>query len=313
MSTTGNEANLSRILRELGKEDWVGALAERLSGSDFNTLMLEIYKARTRRSTPAELLKQYEGNRFVHPAAVDPLRLKQLELDLLTIARAHRSEPIQLSPAAPLGSCSVVGPVDQNKVISASRGTEVVADATNLLALHVCRLLKSKERSHRDEFIRFATTHRHVRAQYFGAAPGMLPHFHVFCMVTAGSDTGSYAFEIPSFWEHILVYRDIFGTLFGAEIEIRLSGRAGYKDGEGLLSRIVKEGEGRSIDVATKLIEPNLGNDYYKGLQFTIVARIGGQELPIGDGGYVDWPQRMLGNKKERMLISAIGLDRLLQ
>lgn len=33
--------------------------------------------------------------------------------------------PVQLSPVAPLGSCSVVATVDQNKVVSAVRGTEV--------------------------------------------------------------------------------------------------------------------------------------------------------------------------------------------
>ncbi|MBB6637534.1 hypothetical protein [Cohnella thailandensis] len=312
MTMESNHSPINRILRELEKEDTVNRLAERLSGADFNSLMLEIFKARTRLSTPSELLKKYESNRFVHPADIDPLQLKKLELDLLTIAKKHLVTPLQLSPVAPLGSCSVVGPVDQNKVISASRGTEVVADATNLLALHICRLLKSREQSDREEFIRFSTTHRHVRAQYFGDSPGMLSHFHIFCMATAGADNGSYSFEIPSFWEHILVYQDIFETLFGSGIEVRLSGRGGYKDHEGLLKRIVEEGERRSIKVATTRIEPNFENEYYQGLQFTIATNIRGRVYDIGDGGYVDWSQRLLGNKKQRMLISAIGLDRLL-
>ncbi len=51
---------------------------------------------------------------------------------------------------------------------------------------------------------------------------------------------------------------------------------------------------------------------YYKGLQFTIITTIGGREYNVGDGGFVDWTRQMLENKKERMLISAIGLDRLL-
>ncbi|MBP1996208.1 hypothetical protein [Paenibacillus eucommiae] len=40
--------------------------------------------------------------------------------------------------------------------------------------------------------------------------------------------------------------------------------------------------------------------------------RGGYKEYYIGDGGFVDWTQKMLENKKERLLISAIGLDRLL-
>jgi hypothetical protein len=48
-------------------------------------------------------------------------------------------------------------------------------------------------------------------------------------------------------------------------------------------------------------------------LQFTIIVNLNGQQIHIGDGGFVDWSQKMLNNKKERMLISAIGLERLLQ
>lgn len=35
-------------------------------------------------------------------------------------------------------------------------------------------------------------------------------------------------------------------------------------------------------------------------------------QIEIGDGGFVDWISQILGNKKERCLISGIGLDRLL-
>ena len=35
-------------------------------------------------------------------------------------------------------------------------------------------------------------------------------------------------------------------------------------------------------------------------------------KVEIGDGGFVDWMQKMTGNKKERCLLSGIGLDRLL-
>lgn len=55
-----------------------------------------------------------------------------------------------------------------------------------------------------------------------------------------------------------------------------------------------------------------INNDYYKGLQFTIIVNLNGQELNIGDGGFVDWSQKLLSNKKERMMISAIGLDKIL-
>ncbi|NOV00661.1 hypothetical protein [Paenibacillus planticolens] len=58
--------------------------------------------------------------------------------------------------------------------------------------------------------------------------------------------------------------------------------------------------------------EPFKENQYYKGFQFTIKTVINGVVHFIGDGGFVDWTQKIIGNKKERLLISAIGLDRLL-
>jgi len=53
-------------------------------------------------------------------------------------------------------------------------------------------------------------------------------------------------------------------------------------------------------------------NNYYKGIHFTIYMEKEHEHVEIGDGGFVDWTQQMTGNKKERCLISGIGLDRLL-
>ncbi|WP_419875299.1 hypothetical protein [Candidatus Pristimantibacillus sp. PTI5] len=304
--------NLQRIIRELGQEKIIALLTDQISASDLNSLLLEVFREKTMQASPKELLKKYEANRFVQPAAVQPLALKQLEIDMLNIALSQSFSPIQLSPTAPLGSCSVVAAVDQNKIISALRGTEVVADATNLLALHIAHLIKTGKEDNRNEFIRFSTTHRHVRAQSMGNAPGMLPHFHVFCLVTSGKDQGSYSFEKQAFWEHVYVYKSLFQVLFQADLEIVLSTRSGYKDTDGLLERIIQYGQDQSIETKLSVVEANEENQYYKGFQFTIRTVINGMIMNIGDGGFVDWPAQLLGNKKERMLISAIGLDRLL-
>jgi hypothetical protein len=175
--------NLQRIVRELGVQEIVDLLSERISGSDLNTLLLEVFRERARKSSASDLLKKYAENRFVHPATVNTLALKHLELDVLKVAGGRSFAPVQLSPVAPLGTCSAVATVDQNKIISAIRGTEVVSDATNVMALHICDLIKSSQMSNQEDFIRFCTTHRHVRAQQFDQGPGMFSHFHIFCMV----------------------------------------------------------------------------------------------------------------------------------
>ncbi|WP_147381832.1 hypothetical protein [Paenibacillus nanensis] len=258
-------------------------------------------------------MKRYQSNRFVHPAVVNPIEMKRLEIDVLEIAEKHAYTPIQLSPVAPLGSCSIIAPADQNKIISALRGTEAVADATNLLALHICDLIKSSKASNEGDFLRFSTTHRHVRAQHFGDASGLFSHFHVFCMVTSGKDKGSYRFEKQAIWEHMHVYQEIFQSICNAEIEITLNTRrSGYKDPDGLIQRVMDDKGQSSVQVVASGSRDNEENQYYQGLQFNISVNIKGQSVRIGDGGFVDWPQQLLQNKKERMLISAIGLDMML-
>lgn len=46
-------------------------------------------------------------------------------------------------------------------------------------------------------------------------------------------------------------------------------------------------------------------NSYYQGINFKIVVN----NIELVDGGFVDWTQNLLGNKKERLLISGAGVD----
>ena len=52
--------------------------------------------------------------------------------------------------------------------------------------------------------------------------------------------------------------------------------------------------------------------EYYRRLQFKVV--IPGPdhtEIEIADGGFTDWTQQLSSNRKERMLISGLGLELL--
>src|SRR4029434_1523291 len=95
---------------------------------------------------------------FVQPAIVDQRSLIEVDGHLLGAAPAFES--IELSPVAPLGVCTIMGHASQNKVLSALRGTEVVSDPTNVLALECARRL----RRDRATIVRLATSHRCVRA-----------------------------------------------------------------------------------------------------------------------------------------------------
>ena len=99
------------------------------------------------------------------------------ELETLKFLREHNFQPIELSPVSQLGSCSVVAPVDQKKIISATRKTEATADATNAMALHIADLRKRGVPG----LLRLSTVHRHVRCQPF-KEKGFSAHFKVGCM-----------------------------------------------------------------------------------------------------------------------------------
>jgi hypothetical protein len=108
---------LNRVLRETGVGEIMSALTERLSPSDLQSLMLEVYSRLAAKTTPKKLLEQYERDRFVRPAAVDVRAL--VELDRIAWKTLPPEfNPLELSPLAPLGVCSVVATCSQNKVVS---------------------------------------------------------------------------------------------------------------------------------------------------------------------------------------------------
>src|SRR5687768_15854640 len=200
-----DEPILQRILAEPGLEGLLEILTERLAPTDFQSLLMAVYRERASRQTPARVLDQYANNRFVRPSPVD-LRAR-LELDRLALDSATAFEALDLSPLCPLGTVSRLGPVDQNNVVATIRNTEVVSDCTNVLALE-CAL---RRREHKQDptkagsTVRVCTSQRLVRGQNF-ALPGMSAHFQVFALCTAGRAVEGYRFELDALLEQISCY-----------------------------------------------------------------------------------------------------------
>ena len=137
------------------------------------------------------------------------LALQQFAFELAT----PTFQPIQLSPLAPLGTCSVIGLVDQNKVVSATRNMEVLSDATNVLALEGAlkrkNLLKSNPKD--KTCVDLCCAHQMVRAQFFDNSD-FAAHFNLFGIVTLGSDKGNFLFEKEALIKHLHFYTDFFST-----------------------------------------------------------------------------------------------------
>ncbi|MBX2890196.1 MAG: hypothetical protein KF734_04665 [Saprospiraceae bacterium] len=307
-----NKSILDRIHAQTGVPELVEILGNRLSSSDLTSLLLAVFSKKTKQITAADLLSAYQQNRFVRPAPVDAVSFMEFSLDCLKTAQANDFQPLELSPVSPLGTCSVVATAHQDKILSALRGTEVVADATNVLALE--SVVRRQAQGFPAAPTHFSVVHRHVRAQEVPKVPGFSAHFSILGLTSAGRDTGGFDFEKENLWRQAKFYKTYFEEKLGlSPVKIRL--KSLDADGEenrlfqAVLSFLQKTEPSWQIEVIDgKQVE----QEYYRRLQFKVVIPgFGGQEIEIADGGFTDWTQRLSGNRKERLLISGMGLELL--
>ena len=309
MSSKISRSISQRIERELGLPALTDKLTNKLSPSDLNSLLTEIFSLRADNITPNEMLKLYAQNHYTKPAACNAAQYRRLEADMLCAAEDKGIQSIILSPASLFGCCSVFGAVSQNKVISATRNLEILSDATNMLALYLATEIKKGAMSHDKKPIHLCTTHRHIR-YYAKLSSQVLPHFGIFAMVSAGRSRSSYGFEIETLLFHLNFYLDYWQKKYGSMLSISFNCRAGYKDTNGFFNRVVEAVKSAFSDIEILIDEEENNTIYYKGLQATINANVEGKTLEIGDIGFTDWTQKLLANSSERLLISAIALDR---
>jgi hypothetical protein len=312
------EKIIERVLRTAQVPDLLEVLTGRLSQSDLQSLLLEVYRKRALTLTPRHVLGQYEGNRFVQPAAVDPKRL--LEFDRLAYSLLPSSfEPLELSPVCPLGTNSVVAPVDQDNAVTTIRNTEVCSDSTNVLALECARRRRGSSggKGRPDVDTKLCASHRLLRP-HLPDNPASFPHFRVFSLCTAGRDRGSYRFEVAALREHLGFYVQLLQSAgqAGFRLEaVRTSLTVFEETRYQLLKTEVLEALSRSYpDVEFRFNqEQGSGQGYYSGVRFQIYARdAAGTDYSIVDGGFTDWTQQLLSNRKERLLISGMGSERFI-
>ncbi len=308
--------SLQRILQTAGIPDLIEVLSQKLSPSDLQSLLLAVYQQQAENITPAQLKEQYLNNRFVKSSLVDPIKF--LAFDQLAFAIAKTNFlPIELAPLAPLGSCSAIASVHQNKVVATSRNVEVMSDPTNIMTLEGAirreKLLKIHPKD--KTVINLCCSQRVTRAQFWNT-PNSFTHFKLFALCSAGSDTGNYQFEKQELEKHLTFYLDL---MTAANTSFH------FPKVEVLITPIEK----RLIPFLTDYLFPKLktifpsvilkidperesGIGYYQTLCFQInAAPESGDFLNLVDGGFTDWTQQLVSNRKERCLISAIGAERV--
>jgi len=267
---------LARVERATGVPDLADLLADRLTTSDLTSLLLEVARRRAARLEPADVLRQYERDRFVRPPEDDTSEVERVALSLVP----EDFERVDLSRLAPLGTGSVLAGVSQDWAVATIRGTEVVADVTNVLALEAALA----RRRWRDETKLYACE-RVVRPQA-SDDPAQLAHFRLLGLCTAGRGEQWHDWETRNATEHLAFYWKLLAQLGVTGAEIRLGG-------------------GLELEVAAT--SDLQDRPYYAGGWFSIA--VGGAN--VADGGFVDWTQKLLSDRKERCLISGVGIERL--
>jgi hypothetical protein len=306
---------MERIESQTGINDLVSILADQLSPTDLQSLLLEVYRVRSQRIQPAVVLSDFESNRFVRPSAVSPISL--LAWEQVAFSHLPRDfQPLALAPVCPFGTSSAVAPVDQNLAVTTSRNTEVVSDSTNVLALECAvrrrKLLRGNSKS--SEAVHLAASHRLLRAQKY-QDPKSIAHFSAFTLCSAGRDQGNVQFELSSLRLHIRFYIAALRSFLGPEIQLHLSVTDfdPYPREEWIEAQLFSAIRAEFNGVGCRLDQQReKGKGYYLDLCFHIHAMdSSGMELELVDGGSVNWTQQYLSNAKERLIISGIGSERL--
>jgi hypothetical protein len=279
-------------------ESAYAALARGMAASEVWSLLLSAMRERAEHRTASALAQQWEDDRFVQLSYIDQRTL--LDLDSHLLAAAHGFEAVELSPLAPLGTSSSVALTTQNRVVSTVRGTEVVSDPTNVLALESARRLREDQ----TRIVRFCTSHRCVRAQEVPKVAGFAAHFRMFCMTTAGHERKDQAFVTDALTHHIRTHLLGLDRLeqHGYRFTNRRVRLLCTEEREPLARRVAA-----AIDDVPVSME-RLEQRYYDGLRFMISAHsAAGDDIPLIDGGAFDWLHKLAANRKLVFVASAIG------
>ena len=292
--------SVRRILEDHGA-GLLDTLADDLSASDLASLLLAVADRRAGDRSAADVLAQYQRDRFVAPGSVSARALRQVASAATRVAGSF--EEIQLAPVVPLGLHSVLGGISQNRVVATARNTEVAADPTNGLALEA-----AVRRRNAPEEVRLSAVQRVTRAQLAGG-PQTFAHFTIFGMVTADRDDGDHRFERTAMLSHVTHHCALARELGFGRVRVDLSDLSGRQAQplEWIRERLVEN------DVDAGLWPGReAGIGYYPSLCFKVyVTGHDGDEIDVADGGLTRWTQELLQNRKERLMISGVGLDRL--
>lgn len=307
MASAARPSPSGRVWRQLEAAPRA-ALEHGLSQADLRTLLMDVTRRRAATVNPATLTRRWREDRYVTPGASDPRLVWRTEARLWDLLPAEFTG-IDLSPVAPLGTCSAVGTVSQDRVISTTRGSEVVSDQTNVLALEAARRRQEQSAARP---VHLASCHRVLRAQPFDG-PGLLQHFRLFALVSSDRDRGSATTEAALLTTHLRFWTAALADLVPGrhtEVSYTVFGFPPLAD--------------RVRDTVLPALQPLPGTvalsedpdrqharGYYERGAIKIHVAADGELREIGDGGFTDWTAQFNNDAKERCFTSCVSTERL--
>jgi hypothetical protein len=306
MAEIAESAVSRRVWRRLAT-DPQAALEHGLSPADLQAALMDVSRSRAAAVTPARLMQRWRQDRYVQPVVSDPRPVWQLEARLWGLL-PDEFAGVDLSPVAPLGTCSAVGPVSQDRVISTTRGSEVVSDPTNVLALEAA----SRRQQTGAASVSLASCHRVLRGQPFDQ-PGLFQHFRLFALVTSARDRGSGRTEAALLTTHLRFWARALAELLPARRAALRYTVFGFPP----LHERMRDTVLPALDPLPRAVAVDedasreRARGYYQRGAIRVDVEADGDWREVGDGGFTDWTARLLNDAKERCLISCVSTERL--
>lgn len=300
---------LNKILKKLNDPDLPYKLVNRLSFSELQSLLMIVYEEKRKAIKINDIVNQYKNDPFLIPSGIEQ-RIQNTFDSIINNALPKNYLSIELSPVSPLGSCSQVADISQNRIVSTIRRNEVCSDPTNILALEA-----SLRRKATDDDIRLATSHRVIRTERI-ISKDSVSHFRIYSLCVAGKDKGNFIFEREMLQELLLVYIKLFHELYEhgyhyskIRVNIKCKDQRVF-DAFDISS--LKNKLNNSNTIMEILSDKEENWNYYTNIRFQIHISDAENEHFIVDGGDTDWTQKILNNRKERYFTSGFGSERFM-
>jgi hypothetical protein len=335
-----------RIERQLGMAGLVDALATRLSASDLRSLLLEVCRGRAGAVTAADLRATAARDPLMAPSAVSARDL--MAFDSAAYQAAAEFDALDISPVCPFAAAATLGGTSQNNVVTTIRNAEVLGDPTISLALEaarrrdpsplvrlctsqrVIRLQPFDVPGYSPHFRLFAlvTAGRDTGSFQFETA-NLAEQVRVYLRLFHVLNAGGYSLRAPlveftdmaaledSLTAAGITRQEVRDSVRahrpgGSEQFLRDRGIAAPPDGpHPQLDAVIGSLSDEFPEAAFRVNQQRLeGLGYYRSFALRISPLApDANRYPIVDGGFTDWTARLLGNRKERLLVSGIGTE----